>query len=174
MNLNLGSPVALEAVTPSAAVKDYDQPIMDIGPDAPMPLPPSPANIAKAKAVALEGWRERARERGLDKLPSDLSGACKFASMFAQRLFGGELRGNHDHQFLLLDGAIIDLTDGSEELDRLRADGKDPYLHDRRFWGNREHKESMRSCERRVNAWTQKFLDASVLQIDTPESSRKV
>lgn len=124
-----------------------------------LPLPPTPSNLDRAKHVALEGWKERASEPWYKQdAPNDLSGACKFASMFAQRLFGGELRGNYDHQFVLLDGAIIDLTEGSEDLNRLRLEGKDPYRHDRFFWGNRDHRDSMKTCEARVAKWVEMYL----------------
>lgn len=152
---------SMSVVSGARDAKPCDHPVVNLGVEAQLPLAATQANLERAKAVALEGWRGRARERGREELPEDLGGACKFASMFAQRLFGGELRGNHDHQFLLLEGVIIDLTEGSEELARLRAEGKDPYLHDRRFWGNREHRESMRSCEGRVNDWVERFLSAS-------------
>ena len=73
-------------------------------------LPPTPENIERAKTFVLAKWRERADERGLDQ-PSDLTGSCKFSSMFAQRLFGGQLRGNHDHQYVLLpNDQILDLN----------------------------------------------------------------
>lgn len=86
--------------------------------------------------------------------PQDLAGACKFASMFAQRLFGGSLRGNGDHQYLQRDdGRIIDLCALASDVAEIRRLGRDPYRHDRRWFGNAEHKASMRSCEERVDAW---------------------
>lgn len=86
--------------------------------------------------------------------PQDLAGACKFASMFAQRLFGGSLRGNVDHQYLQReDGRIIDLCALASDVAETRRLGRDPYRHDRRWFGNAEHKASLRSCEERVEAW---------------------
>lgn len=116
-------------------------------------LPATPENIEKAKAFVLKKWRERATERGL-RAPTDLSSSCKFSSLFAQRVFGGKLRGNWDHQFVVLpDGKVLDLNLDAEDVRAL----DDPHRHDRSFWGNREHRESMASCEPRVAAWVEEF-----------------
>jgi hypothetical protein len=121
-------------------------------------LPATPETVAQAKAFLLRKWRERAMERG-DSEPVDLSRACKFVSMFAQRVFGGELRGNWHHQYLVLPtGERLDLTEPSEELASISSEGIDPYWHDKRFWGNRDHKSSMASCEPRVLQWVEEFL----------------
>lgn len=86
--------------------------------------------------------------------PQDLAGACKFASMFAQRLFGGSLRGNVDHQYLQRhDGRVIDLCALASDVAEARRLGRDPYRHDRRWFDNADHKASLRSCEKRVDAW---------------------
>lgn len=122
-------------------------------------LPATPENIAKAKAFLLQKWQERATERGRAQIPDDLSDACKFVSLFAQRVFGGKIRGNWHHQYLFLPGnQILDLTEPSRELAQLRANQVDPYQHDRQFFGNRVHRDSMASCEPRVTAWVQEFL----------------
>jgi hypothetical protein len=115
-------------------------------------LPPTPENINAAIQFLREKWLERAKEHNRPN-PESLEGACKFASMFAQRLFGGQLRGNEQHQFLVLpSGQIIDLTNavGVEEENRTR--------HDRSFWGNPEHRKSLQSCEPRIERWVQEFL----------------
>ena len=98
--------------------------------------------IQRAKEFLLQKWQERAVERGRTKVPSDLGGACKFASLFAREIFGGELRGNWDHQFVMVDGQRVDLTEGSP----LDSEGRNPYRHDKRFWMNREHRDSLASC----------------------------
>jgi ribosomal protein S18 acetylase RimI-like enzyme len=110
--------------------------------------PATPEWIQKAKEFVAEKWAQRAVEFGREK-PRDLKGACKFCSLFAQELFGGELRGNWHHQFVVLDGKTIDLTEGSE--------GSDRYDHDDQFWGNREHRESLASCRPRVEQWVAEF-----------------
>ena len=115
-------------------------------------LPATPENISDAKSFVFEKWKERAKERGREE-PSDLTDACKFASMFARQIFGGKLQGNHDHQYVVKDGQRIDLTDAA-------GITSDPYKHDKKFWGNREHKESLESNMPRVNKWIQEFTEA--------------
>jgi putative endonuclease len=103
--------------------------------------------------------------------PQDLAGACKFASMFAQRLFGGGLRGNVDHQYLQRDdGRIIDLCALANDVAEIRSKGRDPYRHDRRWFGNAEHKASLRSCDERVDAWVAAWRAAGGT-IFVPETS---
>ena len=115
------------------------------------PLAPTPGNIARAKAFVIRKWKERAAELGRES-PETLENACKFCSMFAQKVFGGKLEGNYDHQYVRLpDGSILDLTD-AVGLDKSKI-----YRHDRSFWNNREHRESMDSCVARVNRWTEEF-----------------
>ena len=112
---------------------------------------PTPENIEKARQFLFIKWKERAKERGGEA--NDLSNACKFASLFAQKLFGGKIQGNWHHQFLITDdGQRIDLTDAIGVTDN------DPYRHDKGFWGNPEHKLSMQSCMPRVERWVQEFM----------------
>lgn len=117
-------------------------------------LPATPEMIAQAKVFVLRKWLERAQERG-SSLPADLSGSCKFSSMFAQRIFGGEIRGNYDHQYVQLpDGRIIDLNIDAADVSAL----DDPHHHDSEFWGGPDHVESMASCRPRVDQWVAEFL----------------
>lgn len=123
--------------------------------------PATPEWIDKAKAFLWEKWRERATEMGRPE-PTDLNTACKFASLFAQNLFGGEVRGNREHQFLDTDEGIrVDLTDN------LTA----PAHHDKRFWLNPEHRESMQSIEPRVRKWVEEFRQrSSTTKTASPEA----
>ena len=114
-------------------------------------LQSTPENIAKARTFLLRKWKERAVEIGRE-VPVTLESACKFCSIFAQRVFGGRLEGHYDHQYVRLqDGSILDLTDA------VGLDKENAYRHDRRFWGNSDHRESMKSCEPRVNRWVEEF-----------------
>lgn len=113
-------------------------------------MDPTPANLARAKQFVLERWRERAEELE-HPVPTDLSGACKFASLFAQAVFGGKLRGSWRHQYVELNGQIIDLT------------GDTIHYHDRDFWMNRQHRESLESCKPRVQSWLEQW------KIETPQ-----
>jgi hypothetical protein len=125
---------------------------------SPLPLPATPELVARAQQFILRKWRERAQERQVSE-PTDLSSACKFASLFAQQIFGGQLRGNWDHQYVVLpNGQRLDLTEPSQNLADIQVAGRDPYQHDQRFWNNREHRESLASCKPRVNQWVIDFL----------------
>ncbi len=117
-------------------------------------LPATPENIERAKAFVFEKWKERAAERGQPE-PADLSYACKFSSLFAQQIFGGEIQGNANHQFLRTpNGQILDLNIDAADVKKL---GAGAHGHDKRWFGNRDHKESMKSCMPRVEKWVEEF-----------------
>lgn len=121
--------------------------------------------IDRAKSFCLEKWKERWRDRhpngptwtaicGWDYEPEDLSSSCKFTSLFAREVFGGEILGNSDHQFVRLhNGSILDLN--AEAADVREMD--DPYEIDLDFFGSPDHAESMESCLPRVQAWVEEF-----------------
>lgn len=115
-------------------------------------LPATPENIERAKEFVLRKWRERAAERGHPE-PEDLSSSCKFTSMFAQAIFGGQIRGNYEHQFLVLDGEILDLNKDAADVKAM----DDPHEHDESWFGNDEHIDSMESCKPRVMDWVREF-----------------
>lgn len=146
-------------------------------------IEPTPENIARAKQFVLQKWIERFKERFPslpNEAPTDLSSGCKFASLFVQRVFGGRLRGNHNHQFVELPtGDIVDLSDDAadvlrwkEEFERERKTGwksdpqnpwaqswqGDPHSHDPSFFGTKDHLSSMTSCLPRVEDWVREFL----------------
>lgn len=110
-------------------------------------LPVTERNLEAARQFVWRKWRERAAEMGRPA-PKDLTGACKFSSLFAQKVFGGRLRGNKDHQYVLHpEYGVIDLTDAAG------VERVDPYKHDSRFWLNPEHRASLESCTPRVEQW---------------------
>ena len=138
----------------------------------PFPIEPNPDNIARASDFAMRMWAERTVSRNRDRvaaglpqepLPTDLSGSCKFTSMFATRVFGGKGRGNEQHQYASVPGyGNLDLNADAADVMAMRtdADGSlslDPCWHHRKFWGNREHREAMASCVPRVDAWMAAF-----------------
>lgn len=104
--------------------------------------------IMRAKEFLRDKWSERHIELGREGLPEDLAGACKFASLFAKKLFGGQIVGNADHQVLKTVPRIIDLTDKFDA---------ETFRNDRQFLNNPEHRESMASCEPRVAQWAEEF-----------------
>lgn len=107
---------------------------------------PTLKNIKKAKEFIFSKWKERALEKNKPE-PTNLDNACKFASLFALEIFGGKLRGNSEHQWIEINGIIIDLTDNNTN-----------YEHDDDFWMNEEHAESLESCMPRVEDWVKIFL----------------
>lgn len=121
-------------------------------------IPLTPENIKSAKDFALRKWQDRAAERGYSK-PRDLSDACKFCSEFAAKLFGGKTKGNYHHQFAVVNNYIVDLAEDSQNVKDLKAKGIDPYKHDPAFWGNHEHKESIKSIQPRIKKWRIQFAE---------------
>lgn len=116
-------------------------------------IPFTPSNLEAAKTFVIQKWKERAAERG-SREPDDLSGACKFSSLFIQKLFGGTIEGNWHHQYNVIGGEVVDITSDSSEVGGL----DEPYHHDLVFFGNPDHIESMKSCLPRVNRWVDEFL----------------
>ncbi len=112
------------------------------------------ANVTLATNFIFLKWCERATDRGLSE-PVDLSNACKFASIFANVVFGGELNGNWEHQYVVNNTEIIDLTNN---FNGNRVDAS-VYKHDEQFWGNDEHVASLVSCIPRVNDWINEFVE---------------
>jgi hypothetical protein len=138
---------------------------------APFPIEATQANIAAAREFALSMWRERWAERKADwesKLsspftenePADLSGSCKFTSVFAAAVFGGGIDGNYDHQFAVFKGGVIDLNDFASDVTALT----DPYRCDTLFFGSKDHMKSMKSCLPRIENWIGSYAAA----VNTP------
>jgi hypothetical protein len=131
-----------------------------------LPIEPNDDNLSAASAFALEMWRRRWEDRRdswleefgcldgfRERRPEDLSGSCKFTSLFAAAVFGGAIDGNFEHQYAVKDGAIIDLNLEAEDVRSLAA----PHARDPLFFGSRDHLASMRTCAPRVNAWLAEF-----------------
>lgn len=132
---------------------------------------PNEDEIEEAERFVLARWRDRAAERG-EPRPSNLGDACKFASLFAQAVFGGQMRGNWHHQWVEIEGRRIDLTNGVglENSNDLRHTQiklgasmeevgwvSDPFQHDARWWMNPDHVESLNSCLPRVLRWVEQW-----------------
>ena len=116
-------------------------------------LPFNNDNLSKAKEFVFQKWKERAIERGRNE-PIDLAYSCKFGTLFMKLIFGGKIEGNFDHQYNVINGKIIDLSNDAEDVLKLI----DPYHHDDKFFGSRDHIDSMNSCMQRVNTWVKEFL----------------
>ena len=110
---------------------------------------PSAAEIERARGILRRGWAERAAELGRP-VPADLSGACKFAALFAVAIFGGVLRANHGHAWSEVGGSVFDLT--ACPGGAFRA-----YVADPGFERRPEFAESLDTCRPRVERWVAEF-----------------
>ena len=115
-------------------------------------LPATHENLERAKEFVLQKWRERAAERGHAE-PEDLSSSCKFSSLFVQAIFGGQIQGNYEHQYVVLNGEIIDLNKDAADVKSM----DDPHTHDESWFGNDGHLDSLESCKPRVKDWVREF-----------------
>lgn len=114
---------------------------------------------AKLRAFLLSKWRERAAEIPHRPIPDDLSSACKFVSLFVQALYGGEIRGNRRHQFVVLNGEILDPCRGNQDVLKIMSKGLDPHEHDPIWFGNPDHQKSMATCNPRVKQWLSDWME---------------
>jgi hypothetical protein len=105
-----------------------------------------------ARGFVFAKWRERARERG-ESPPVDLSHSCKYGTLFMRTVFGGVIAGNYQHQFNVIDGRIVDLSDDAADVRRLSF----PYDHEPELFGIPEHIASMDGCQARVDTWVAEF-----------------
>lgn len=112
---------------------------------------PTAELLASAEEFLLSRWRDRAREFGRPA-PETLEGACKFASLFVQAVFGGSIHGNSEHQV-----NMVPIPGGEVLVDLVRS-GPPPLALDKDFWANPEHVESVASCLPRVMEWAEGFL----------------
>lgn len=122
--------------------------------------PPSPrlaysyANFARAKAFVFRKWCERAHACR-QPVPIDLSGACKYGSLFMQQVFGGVIEGHYQHQFNRIDGRLVDLGHDAADVGAMRT----PYLHEPDYFDLPEQRASLAACRARVDAWVGEFLN---------------
>jgi hypothetical protein len=110
------------------------------------------AEMARARRFVFAKWCERAHERG-EAPPVDLSHSCKYGTLFMHTVFGGMIAGNYQHQFNVINGCIVDLSDGAADVLRLAF----PYDHEPELFGIAEHMASMDGCQSRVDAWAAEF-----------------
>ncbi|MGZ4978496.1 MAG: transcriptional regulator, partial [Methylobacter sp.] len=79
--------------------------------------------FAQAKVFVFRKWCEQAAERGA-LAPSDLSGSCKYGSLFMNQVFGGTICGHYEHQYNVIGGRIVDLSHDAIDVGRIT----NPYL----------------------------------------------
>lgn len=110
-------------------------------------------HFALAKVFVFKKWCEQAAERGI-KTPTDLSGACKYGSLFMQLVFGGSIRGHYEHQYNLIGGRIVDLSHDALDVGRIL----NPYLHEADYFNIPEKRAALDLCLPRVRPWVRQFL----------------
>jgi hypothetical protein len=112
------------------------------------------ANFALAKVFFFERWCQWAAERDA-AAPQDLSGACKYGSLFMRSVFGGALRGHFQHQYNLIDGRLVDLSHDAHDVGRMSH----PYQHEPEYFDIPEQQRSLDGCLPRAEAWAEAFID---------------
>ncbi|MGZ5077117.1 MAG: transcriptional regulator [Methylobacter sp.] len=110
--------------------------------------------FAQAKVFVFRKWCEQAAERGVAP-PTDLSGSCKYGSLFMNRVFGGSICGHYEHQYNLIGGRIVDLSHDAMDVGRI----SDPYLHEPDFFNIPQKQASLNGCLPRVERWVSQFLE---------------
>lgn len=120
-------------------------------------LPYSYGNFAKAKVFLFGKWCDMQLGHTL-KEPTDLSGSCKYGSLFMQQVFGGAIRGHYEHQYNFIDGRLVDLSHDATDVGRMR----DPYLHEPEFFMIPEFQLSLARCVPRAEQWAEEFLSHQV------------
>lgn len=109
--------------------------------------------FAQAKIFVFRKWSEQAIARGLLP-PVDLSGSCKYGSLFMCQIFGGVIHGHFEHQYNVIDGRIVDLSHDAIDVGRILS----PYLHEPDFFTIPEKQASLNRCLPRVDGWVIEFL----------------
>lgn len=111
------------------------------------------ARFAQAKVFVFRKWCELAAERHACP-PSDLSGSCKYGSLFMNQVFGGSIRGHYEHQYNMIEGRIVDLSHDAFDVGRII----NPYLHEPDYFAIPERQDALDNCLPRVACWVAQFL----------------
>ena len=111
------------------------------------------AHFAHAKDFMFRMWCIFAIERKVPA-PSDLSGACKYSSLFTQKVFGGTIEGNYAHQYNRIDGRRVDLSHDSLDVARLSH----PYDHEPDYFLIPEYQKRLKLCVPRAERWAERFM----------------
>jgi len=110
--------------------------------------------FAQAKVFVFRKWCEQAAERHALP-PTDLSGSCKYGSLFMNQVFGGTICGHYEHQYNIIGGRIVDLSHDAIDVGRITY----PYLHEPGFFTIPEKQISLNGCLPRVERWVAQFLE---------------
>ena len=109
--------------------------------------------FAAAKHWFFMEWTDFAQERQL-AAPLDLSGSCKYGSLFMQSVFGGAIRGHFAHQFNHIGGRLVDLSHDALDVGRMR----NPYLHEPDYFAVPALQASLVGCLPRAERWADRFV----------------
>jgi hypothetical protein len=116
-------------------------------------LPYTYEHFAEAKGFLFKRWSEESIHDQSIK-PTDLSGACKYGSLFTQYIFGGAIRGHFQHQYNFIDGRLVDLSHDAMDVGRMR----NPYLHEPEYFMIPELQASLARCMPRAQRWAVEFI----------------
>lgn len=109
-----------------------------------------------AKAFVFRKWGEWALVRGVAP-PQDLSGACRYGSLFICRVYGGSIQGHYQHQYNRVEGRCVDLSHDAADVGAMT----DPYRHEPSYFELPEQQASLQGCLPRVDRWVAEYLTAS-------------
>ena len=109
--------------------------------------------FALAKVFVFRKWCEQAAKRDAPP-PADLSGSCKYGSLFMNQVFGGRVCGHYQHQYNIIGGRIVDLSHDAIDVGSII----NPYLHEPGYFAIPEKRASLNSCLPRVERWVAQFL----------------
>ncbi|UZR29823.1 transcriptional regulator [Methylococcus mesophilus] len=109
--------------------------------------------FASAKSCFFKQWIAFASERGI-AMPNDLSGSCRYGSLFMQSVFGGSIRGHYQHQYNLIDGRLVDLSHDAKDVGGMA----NPYFHEPRYFEIPELQSSLAACTPRAERWANEFI----------------
>ena len=109
--------------------------------------------FAQAKIFVFRKWCDQAKARG-SLPPADLSGSCKYGSLFMNQIFGGAIYGHYEHRYNIIGGRIVDLSHDAIDVGRIT----NPYLHEPDFFAIPEKRASLNKCLPRVEGWVVEFL----------------
>lgn len=110
-------------------------------------------------------WCEQAAERHALP-PADLSGSCKYGSLFMNQVFGGVICGHYEHQYNIIGGRIVDLSHDAIDVGRIA----NSYLHEPDFFAIPEKQASLNGCLPRVERWVVQFM-SEIEGFEVPTSS---
>ncbi|MFZ2726934.1 MAG: transcriptional regulator [Methylococcaceae bacterium] len=109
--------------------------------------------FAQAKVFFFARWCELASERHA-LIPVDLSGSCKYGSLFMNQVFGGTICGHYQHQYNLIGGRIVDLSHDAIDVGSI----SNPYLHEPDYFAIPKKQAALERCLPRVEIWVIQFL----------------